>query len=516
MNIKKLIACAAILILTVGCGQQADKQAASESTSVVEEKAAIVARDDGMGFPATTSSDAAHQQYLAGLADLGNARPNSAYQKFISAAETDPSFAMAHLMAALSAASSETFQSNLEKATASIGNASPAEKLMIESMQQAFDGDTRGMVETRTEITKLRPDAARAWIFLGFAHAAENNSADARAAFSKAVSLNPKFVLGHVSLGNNLMTQDPKNFTEAEMHFQHAIAITPNEPNPYDLLGDVHRAQNNFAAAYDDYTKAAELAPELGSALQQRGHVNSFLGDYDAARADYARAAELEDARGSNNGGFFLIYSAYVHAHEGDLPAAVAELRALVGSADGAYSEGVTDLKINALSNAALFATEAGDVETASEVIAEAAALMRAQAIELKSDKVQEAQEATIAYMEGILKARMGDAEGALAKAAEFEQYAESNTSPLKLERMHEILGMSAFYQKDFASAVEHLSAGDTQFNMYNKYYLALAQSNAGNADEAARIIAELAAYNFNGPGYAMFRKSILESASLN
>ena len=187
-----------------------------------------------------------------------------------------------------------------------------------------------------------------------------------------------------------------------------------------------------------------------------------------------------------------------------------------MANADGAYSEGVSDLTINALSNAALFATEAGDAETASEVIAEPAALMRAQAIELKSEKVQDAQEASIAYMEGILKARIGDSEGALAKAAEFERYAESNNSALKLQRMHEILGMNAFYQKDYAAAAEHLSAGDTQINMYNKYYLALAHSNAGNATEAARLIAELAAYNFNGPGYAMFRKSILAKASDN
>jgi tetratricopeptide (TPR) repeat protein len=516
MNNKYLVVHVAILMLTVGCGQQDAKQAPSESANSAEEQTSIVVRDDGMGFPATTSSDTAHQQYLAGFADLDNARPNTAHQEFISAAQTDPTFAMAHMMAAISGASSETFQSNLKKATASMDNASPAEKLMIVSMQQAFDGDTRGMVETRTEITKLLPNSSRAWVFLGRANAAENNSAQARAAFSQAVSLSPQFVVGHVALGNNLMTQEPKDFAQAEMHFKHAIAITPNEPNPYDLLGDVHRAQNNLAAAYDDYTKAAELAPELGSAYQQRGHVSSFLGNYNEARADYTRAAELEDARGSNNGGFFLIYRAFVPAHEGDLSAAVAQLRAIAANADGTYSEGVADLKINALSNAALFATEAGDAETANEVIAQAAVLMRAQAVELNSDKVKDAQEATIAYMEGILKARMGDSEGALTKAAEFEHYAESNNSALKLQRMHEILGMSAFYQDDFASAVDHLSAGNTQTNMYNKYYLALAHSNVGNADLAERIIAELAAYNFNGPGYAMFRKSILEKASAN
>jgi hypothetical protein len=42
---------------------------------------------------------------------------------------------------------------------------------------------------------------------LGFAYSGENNSVDARAAFSQAVSLNPQFGVGHVALGNNLMTQ---------------------------------------------------------------------------------------------------------------------------------------------------------------------------------------------------------------------------------------------------------------------------------------------------------------------
>jgi len=112
--------------------------------------------------------------------------------------------------------------------------------------------------------------------------------------------------------------------------------------------------------------------------------------------------------------------------------------------------------------------------------------------------------------MEGLLAARMGDAETAAAEAAEFEGFAASSSNPRRLERMHEILGLSAFYQGDYASAVEHLSAGDHLNNMYTKYYLARANEEAGNADEAARLYAELAVWNFNGPGYAMFREDIL------
>ena len=79
---------------------------------------------------------------------------------------------------------------------------------------------------------------------------------------------------------------------------------------------------------------------------------------------------------------------------------------------------------------------------------------------------------------------------------------------------MHEIQGLTAYYKGDFTGAVKHLSQGDYLNNMYTKYYLARANEAAGNADEAARLYAELAVWNFNGPGYAMFRKDILTRAA--
>jgi len=140
--------------------------------------------------------------------------------------------------------------------------------------------------------------------------------------------------------------------------------------------------------------------------------------------------------------------------------------------------------------------------------------LMLQQADDVGTDQFRKAQEANISYLEGMLAARMGDAEGAAVKAAEFETNVAANTNPRKLERMHEILGMSAYYQKDYAAAAEHLAAGDHLNNMETKYYLALANENAGNGDEAQRLLSELAVWNFNGPGYAMTRSDILARVS--
>lgn len=512
MKTKYILAYIASLVLVSACGQQADNTPVAMDEAQADYSQA--ANSDGMVLPATTSNDEARELYMAGWADFENARLNAANSKFMEAAAADPTFAMAHLMAALSAASTESFVANLELASANQAEAARGEQLLIAAFENALAADTQGWIASVQELTTVHPDSPRAWMFLGNAYGNVNNSVDARAAYKQAIELDASLVPAHINLGNNLMAQEPKNFAMAEEQFRKAVELTPSEPNPHDLLGDVHRAQGDLMAAYSDYTKAAELAPDLGSAYQQRGHVNSFLGNYDEARADYTRSAELEDARGSNAGGFFLVFRAYVNLHEGDHEAAIAELRNLAASADGAYSEGAMDLKVNALSNAALIATEVGDSEACSAAIADAAAVLRKQADDVDSDDVRDAGEATISYMEGLLAARMGNTEGAAAKAAEFEGHVASSSNPRKLERMHEIQGMAAYYQNDFADAVEHLSAGNHLNNMYTKYYLARANESAGNADEAARLYDELAVWNFNGPGYAMFREDILARAA--
>ena len=139
---------------------------------------------------------------------------------------------------------------------------------------------------------------------------------------------------------------------------------------------------------------------------------------------------------------------------------------------------------------------------------------MRAQADAVGSDDVRDAQEATISYMEGLLAACTGDPDGAAAKAEEFEGHVASSSNPRKLERMHEILGMTAFEQGNYSGAAEHLAKGDHLNNMFTKYYLARAHEEIGNEEEAARLYDELAVWNFNGPGYALFRKDILERAA--
>ena len=513
-NVSPILSMALALVFVSACGQQADEPEPAVAHEGTAAETAAASDSDSMILPATTENAEARRRYMAGWADFENSRFNAAHNHFLEAVAADPNFAMGHLMAAISAPSTEAFVASLDRATETKIKVSEEEQILIGAFENALASDAQALIAALREMTSMYPDSPRAWVFLGNALTNVNNAEEARAAYTRAMRLDPGHVPAHINLGNNYLTLEPKDFAEAEKHFMHAVELTPNEPNPHDLLGDVHRAQGNLEAAYRDYTKAAELAPTLGAGLQQRGHVNSFLGNYDEARADYSRSAELETARGATAGGFFLVYRAYVNLHEGNFDAAIAELQGIADSADEDYPSVAQDLKVNALSNIALIATETGNRDVASAAIDAAADVLYQQADDVGSADLLDAAEATVAYMKGLLAARLGDTDGVAAAAKAFESHVASSTNPRKLERMHEIHGMAAWYQGDYASAAEHLSQGDHLNNMYTKYYLARAHEEAGNADEAQRLYGELAVYNFNGPGYAMFRKDILKRAA--
>ncbi len=498
---KKVSLCVLLTapVVLAGCQPQEGALGAAEGGVVME-------------LPVTTSSDAARSHFDAGLeaADMG--RANDANAHFELAIEADPGFAQGYLRVAFTSASTEEFTTNLATAVELSQSASQAEQLMIMITQRGFERDVEGQLALAEELVELEPESPRAWLTLAGIQAGMNDIADSRNSIANALDLAPSMAAAHMQLGNNYLFLEPKDFASAERHFQAAIDAAPDEPNPYDLMGDVHRAQGNLEAAYQDYTMAADRAPTMGSPLQQRGHVNSFLGNYDEARADYTTAMDLEDARGTNNAPFFAPFRAYVNIHAGDPEAAVAELTELVATADAMNIEGAIDVKINALNNIVQIATHYGDWSTATTALEDLAILLRQQAEDVGTEQFSRGQEGAIVYWEGMIAARQGDTRTAEAKAAEFATLVEPDANPRKMEPVHQILGITEFYQENYVAAVEHLDAGNPN-NIYMQYYRAVALDEIGRSDEADAVFEKLAVYNFNGLGYAMTRADIIERA---
>jgi tetratricopeptide (TPR) repeat protein len=127
-------------------------------------------------------------------------------------------------------------------------------------------------------------------------------------------------------------------------------------------------------------------------------------------------------------------------------------------------------------------------------------------------------QKATAMYWQGKLAARTAEYETARKKAEEFKRLLEPDNNPRKLERYHELLGLTALLAKEYDKSIDHyrqsnlsLSAGDVK----NSYMLARALQATGQNEEAAERLGKVANWNFNSVWFAMLRKNALQEASL-
>jgi tetratricopeptide (TPR) repeat protein len=491
-----------VVVALAACGQQpaAEQEAAPEM-------AAGGATHVVMMIPVTTSSEAAKDHFLDGLAASDMGRIDDAREHFEAAVEADPDLALAHWGIAINALSFEAFANNLKKANELTEGTSEGERLLIASLQKGFENNLEGQLELSEQLVEMYPNSPRARTTLAFALGNLGRYEDQRASAMKATELAPEFVPAYAQLGNSYLFNEPRDFTKAEEYMRKVVELAPDEQNSYDLLGDVYRAQGKLAEARDSYTRAAALDPTNGSPLQQRGHVNSFLGNWEEARADYDAAMELSDPDVRAN---FGTWRALVSIYEGDPEAAVTELNELSAAIDEMDMSAPRGAKINALLNLASIASHSGMYDEAAAALDESRTLMMEQAEEVGTEEFRRSQEATMAYFDGMLAARKGDFGTAVAKAEEYIAIVEPDANPRKNESAHEVMALTALLQDDYEGAVEHYLQTDPS-DVYAKYHLALAYKGAGEDEKAQELFKEVADYNFNFVGFALVREGAME-----
>ena len=492
----------AIGLMLVGCGQQE-----AGETETMEFARPEVTTGLPMVLPVTTSSDAAKDHFMQGQRAMDMGRIIEANAHFKKAVEADSGFARAHLNIANTSLSLDEFTTNLDLAVQHAEGATEAERLLIEISQKGFGNDVEGQLRVANELVATYSTNPRAWLTLAGIQTALNNHAQARASMMKAADLAPDFVPAYVQLGNSYLFGDPKDFSKAEEHIRWTFYYEPDEPLPYDLLGDMYRAQGKLENARDAYTRSAELDPDKGLPLQQRGDVNSFLGDYDAARADYDAAIALGRA---NEGAGYAVFRAFIPVHAGTPQAAIDELHDLVESIDEMGIPEPAGLKINALTNVAIIAMHHGNFQAAEQALEQRTVLMMQNADKVGTPQFRRSQEANIAYFGGMLAARKGEYATAKTKADECAKLVEPDANPRKMEPVHEVMGLTSLLQGNYEEAVAHYEQANLN-NIYTMYHLALAHEGGGNTEEAKKLFREVADYNFNSVGFALVRKEAMQ-----
>jgi tetratricopeptide (TPR) repeat protein len=452
-----------------------------------------------MAIAVSTESAIARDEFLRGVRLGELERTTMAREHFDRAVAADPNFALARLYAAFYAPSVATYRAHLDEAVRLADRASPAERLWIRAQAAGLNNDVTGQLALLQELVQLTPSDPRAYGFLANVQFNAGQRAEARATLERAGQIDPNFAPTWVQLGNSYLQTEPRDLTQAEAYIRKALVLEPNEPVGHDYLGDLYRAVNKLPEARASYTRMIELDPSRAGAFQQRGHVNSFLGNFAEARADYDRAIALADPIDKPG---FAVYRALVNIYEGNAGAAETELGQVAASVDANLPNAVGS-KIFALNEQALIAIHNKHFDVAQRAVDQLRDLYRQQAAMGGSDALKRANEANIAYWEGMLAARRGDFATARTKAQEMMAHRAPDRSPRKNELAHELLGYADLFEGKHASAAAHFAEANPD-DVYVTYHRALALEGAGRTDEAKVLFKRVAGENFNSAGIAL------------
>lgn len=508
MTYARLMVCLSALAIAAACGDQGDDAQTAQSTESTE--TSMAAANDG-GIPLSTTDDAAMQLYatVRALADRGDFI--DANQSARELTEKYPGFAGGWIMLGNTALSGEQFVKATRKASEVAENGTEGERLWADINMTFVTNDTTEGITLGKQLVDTFPDSPRAWVVYSGLLTGQNRHSEARVAGDKALALAPEQAFTHNNLGFSFMYNEPKDFNEAEKHFQHAIDLDPQEDNYWVNMGDTHRAMGKLEAARGDYSKALELDDTNAIAAVKRGHVNSFLGNFDEARADYDRSIELGE---EGNKSTLANYRAFVNLHAGDAEAAVDELKTELERVDtldmpADQRAGVKSFLLINISDICFNNDMLDDAGSAVEMLT--ASLAESGENSGDEDFARQ-QKATAVFWQGKLAARGGDYEAATAKAEEFAALLANDDNPRKMEPYHELLGLIALEQGDYETAIEHyrqsnLSTSPGAGDVKNSYMLATALQGVGQDEEAAKLFEVIANWNFNSAWFAMLRE---------
>jgi tetratricopeptide (TPR) repeat protein len=456
-------------------------------------------------IPVTSKSKEAIAAFQEGLAFSDESNGNKARDAFTKAIQLDPTLAIAYMYRSNFSLSAKAAMDDLANAKKNLSTASDWEKMYYEFQNTFVTNDWNKRLEIAKKIAATYPDAARAQIDLGSTYQAANMVNEERAAFQKAIELDPDWIGGYNALGSSYLFSEPKDFKKAEGNALKVVELSPKSSGAQIALGDCYRAEDDLEKARAAYAKAIELNPDEPVAYSKKGHVNSFLGKYDEARNDYREAIKHDV---DNTGGNTFIALTYVYA--GDPKKAIQTLMddAAKADASGASQSKIANEKLNYLFNCALICFHTGDVSHLKEVITMVQGPSDQLAQDVGSQEEKLVQKANLLYWWALASAAEGKLDDAKAKAQEMKTTLAPINIPTKLQDYEMVLGYISMKEKKYADAISHFEKANPN-SVYTKYWQAMANDAAGNKDKATELFKQVSTYNFNGVDYAVVRNEV-------
>ena len=353
----------------------------------------------------------------------------------------------------------------------------------------------------------MMPESPRAWLYIGQDYSGRDEMDSARAAFAKAIALDPSFTGAYVTTGLSYMNNEPKDFNKALENFQKAASLSPDISYVHILVGDAHRALNDLDASVAAYEKALSMNPDAYAAMLKKGHVNSFMGDYDEARTAYEASLGYEDA-----GSQAYQFSAFTHLYNDDVASAVEELEASIDKVeDLGLSDSRARAEKNQLVGALLWIGFHHDMPDLYDKYVDMRNDMdMAGAREIGTEDALNDSKARAAIFNGMGNILKDDFEAAVASAEEYKSLMANDENPNSMYFVNLLLGLTHYHQGNYEESIASLEASNPD-NLYRNYYLAKAHMAAGNKEGAMAMMEKIAIDNFNSVFYALIRNEAKE-----
>jgi tetratricopeptide (TPR) repeat protein len=96
----------------------------------------------------------------------------------------------------------------------------------------------------------------------------DKNFEKAENQFREALERNERFAEAHNNLAYTLRKQGPDHYAEALKHYNRAIELKPNLPEPYMYRGVLHMQMGNKSLALKDHEKLVAMDSPLASELE--------------------------------------------------------------------------------------------------------------------------------------------------------------------------------------------------------------------------------------------------------
>jgi len=219
---------------------------------------------------------------------------------FTEAIRLNPNMASAYMLRARAIYASVSNITNVSENFSGVGSTITKEGQLSAGQIAAYNR----AIEDLTQVIRLEPDNAKAYVERGRVNADKADYDRAIADYNQAIRINPDYSDAYNNRGVVYVSKG--DLDRAIEDYTHAIRLSPNifggysnRANAYVNRGLANRDYEtgqggDFDRAIADSTQAIRLDPNQYLGYLQRGYAYNGKGDYDRAIADFTQAIRLD------------------------------------------------------------------------------------------------------------------------------------------------------------------------------------------------------------------------------